>query len=528
MTFSRGGSPSSKIQQTEISCPHSLAPLWTLNELIDGVSGRLVHKDLADRWDQEKEPEEPAEAVYGVSIDSRTISPGEVYFAIKGKLHDGHSFVDQAFQHGAVISVIEEGRLDEMSSGRRYITVPDVDDALRSLGRAARQRSQGVIIAVTGSVGKTSTKEILHRILTPYGKVQVSSKSFNNHWGVPLTLSRLSPDSDYCVLEIGSDHPGEIAQLVSLVQPHIAIVTAIAPAHIGNFSGITDIAKEKACLFEAFPDQTDDTGKTPSQTNIPGTAIINADTAEAEMLINTAKAKKARVFTFGESKSSTMRLVSTSSKGVCGTGVSAIISDSNEALSYCIGAPGKHLVMNSLAALTTLRSLGLDLTRATEQLAHLRAIEGRGQLTDLYLNKKDPSSPTRALLIDESYNANPASMHAALNLLNEIGEAEYRRRIAVLGDMADLGDQSPELHAKLNEVVRQSGLDKVFLVGPLMENLWKLLPLELRGGYAHSPEMIGPILLSCIQAGDVIMIKGANYMRMHVLVENLKTQFSTR
>jgi len=489
--------------------------LCSLHELIAGTKGKLVSKLPDSAKEQSIESETSNIAITGISIDSRTLKVGEAYFAIRGPLHDGHSFAADAFRKGAQIAVVAERQLAELPYGYSYIAVQNVDKALWNLAEATRKQTKATIIAVTGSVGKTSTKEMLKLVFSTYGKVHASEKSFNNHWGVPLTLSRLPSDTDFCIIEIGTDHTGEINKLIQLVQPNIAIVTSVGLAHIGNFGSISSIAKEKAEIFSKF---------SPINSR-SGIAVINTDSSEASTLIKAAKAVNADVLTFGENQKAMFYPLHVYSKGL--NGCEVVAKTPGHTFSYQIGAPGRHLVINSLAVFAALMSINLDPARAIDSFKQIQQMEGRGMLTSLRLSDnyaKQEKYTEKALLLDESYNANPTSMLASLTLLRELGN-NGGRRIAVLGDMADLGEQSIKLHIALGDDIKQCMVDKLFLIGPFMKHLWDTLPSSIRSGYAHNTEDIKPMLIESIKAGDIILVKGSNYMQMCSIVDALKRQF---
>jgi UDP-N-acetylmuramoyl-tripeptide--D-alanyl-D-alanine ligase len=466
-------------------------PLWTCDALIAATGGR----PLGARPD----------AIVGVSIDSRTIAPGEAFFAIRGEAHDGHDFASMALARGAATAVVAESRLAGLGRTRGSLTiVPDVMDALRGLGLAGRQRSAARIAAVTGSVGKTTTKEMLAAALAADGPTHFSPASFNNHWGVPLTLARMPPEARYGVFEIGMNHAGEIAPLVRMVRPHVAVVTAVEPVHLEYFKDVKAIARAKAEIFQGVEEG--------------GAAILNRDNPHFALLAKLAReAGIARIAGFGEHKRADIRLDTVSLKHDCSC-VSATIF--GERVSYKLGAPGRHLVQNSLAVLGAVAFLDGDLAKAMLALATHRAGRGRGERHRLLV------AGGVATLIDESYNANPASMRAAIALLAQAEPAGHGRRIAVLGDMRELGRDGAAMHAALAEPLAAAGVDSVFLAGPLMRSLWEELPGALRGGYAESAADLEALLAETLAAGDVIVVKGSNASRMGPLADAIKARFA--
>ncbi|ESY04861.1 UDP-N-acetylmuramoylalanyl-D-glutamyl-2, 6-diaminopimelate--D-alanyl-D-alanine ligase [Mesorhizobium sp. LNJC399B00] len=463
-----------------------MSVLWTSEALVDAMGGRPLGP--------------MPEGISGISIDSRSLQPGDAFFAIKGEAMDGHDFATAAIKAGAGVLVVAEGKLPSL--GRLtapMIVVQDVLAALEKLGVAARARSSAKIIAVTGSAGKTTTKEALRHVLSAVGTVHASAQSFNNHWGVPLTLARMPGDCDYAVFEIGMNHPGEIRPLVKMVRPHVAIVTMIAAAHLGFFRNLDEIAKAKAEIFE---------GIEPG-----GAALLNRDDARWKLLDKMARAAGVEhVFGFGENARSTYKLT----KCELHAGHSDITARiGGQDVVARIGAPGRHMVQNVLAVLGAAHLVEADIAKVAEALADLSAERGRGKRHVL----RHPKGPIT--LIDESYNANPASMAAAMALLNATPVTGESRRIAVLGDMLELGDHSAKLHAALAELIVGTGTHTVFLGGPEMRALADILPDEIKTEYRAGAEELKPLLLSTLKAGDVVMIKSSKGIGFSKLVEAL-------
>jgi len=469
-------------------------PLWTYDAFLAAMKGR----PLGVR----------PYAISGISIDSRTIMPGEAFFAIKGETFDGHNFVTPALSRGATTAVVSEGRLSALGRVKGSLTiVSDVLSALGDLGQAARARSSARIAAITGSVGKTGTKEMLARALAPEGPVHASQASYNNHWGVPLTLARMPIETAFGVFEIGMNHAGEIEPLAKMVRPHAAIVTTVEPVHLEYFKDVKAIARAKAEIF---------LGLEPG-----GAAIINRDNPHYAALSRLAKAAGAdRVVGFGEHAKADAHLEKVKLKADCSCVSASILG---EAISYKIGAPGRHVVQNSLAVLAAVSVLGGDLAKAALALADLRAPKGRGARHLLNLGRGE-----QIVLIDESYNANPASMRAAIALLGQALPGPNGRRVAVLGDMRELGEAGPAMHAELAATLDEARIDRVFLAGSLMASLRDVLPLRRLGGYAETAAELEQLLFDAIAPGDVIMVKGSNASRMGPLVEALKVRFAPR
>ncbi|AZO02345.1 MULTISPECIES: UDP-N-acetylmuramoylalanyl-D-glutamyl-2,6-diaminopimelate--D-alanyl-D-alanine ligase [unclassified Mesorhizobium] len=464
--------------------------LWTSEALVEAMEGRPIGS--------------LPEGITGISIDSRSLEPGSAFFAIKGEAMDGHDFATAAVKAGAAVLVVAEGKLPSL--GRLtapMIVVQDVLAALEKLGVAARARSKARIIAVTGSAGKTTTKEALRHVLSAVGKVHASAQSFNNHWGVPLTLARMPQDCDFAILEIGMNHPGEIRPLVRMVRPHVAIVTMIAAAHLGFFKNLDEIARAKAEIFEGLePD---------------GAALLNRDDQRWKLLEKMAKeAGVEHVFGFGENARSTFRL--TGCELYAGhSDITAKIGKQDVAAR--VGAPGRHMVQNVLAVLGAAKLVGADLDKVAAALADLSPERGRGRRHVLH----HPNGPIT--LIDESYNANPASMAAAMALLNATPVSGEGRRIAVLGDMLELGGHSAKLHAALAELIVGTGTRNVFLGGPEMQALAEVLPADVQTEYRAGVEELKPIVIAALRPGDVVMVKSSKGIGFSKLVEALLGKF---
>jgi UDP-N-acetylmuramoyl-tripeptide--D-alanyl-D-alanine ligase len=449
------------------------------------------------------------EGVNGVSIDTRSLQPGDLYFAIKGDRNDGHDYVAAAFEAGAAGAVVDEAHAYALKGSGVLYVVRDVLNSMEGLARAARARTRAAVIAVTGSVGKTSTKEALRTVLSAAGVTHASEKSFNNHWGVPLTLSRLPVAADYAVFEIGMNHAGEISALVDMVRPHVAIVTNVAPVHLEHFGGVEEIARAKAEIFAGLTEG--------------GVAIINRDIETFALLEVAAKHSAAGyVLSFGESPEADAQLLSYEAQAD-GARVNARIL--GEDIGFALGAPGRHLALNALAVLLAARSVGLDLRQAADSLAHFAPPQGRGAREILQLDPLIDGS--EILLIDESYNANPASMRAAIELLGAAKTSgEGGRRIAALGDMLELGPTGPALHAELVGPLEANGVDLVFAAGPLSRHLFDALPQHKRGGWAADAASLEPLLSKGLRPGDVLMVKGSNGSKMHALVVALKARLA--
>ena len=467
-----------------------MTALWDTQALVAATGGRPLGK-LPD-------------TIGGISIDTRTLEPGDAFFAIKGDRFDGHNFATAAMAAGAGLMVVAEEKLPSLGRlSMPMIVVADVLKALEKVGAAARKRSKAKIIAVTGSAGKTTTKEMLRVALGAAGKVHAADKSFNNHWGVPLTLARLPADSDFAVFEIGMNHPGEIRPLVKLVRPHVAIITLIAPAHLGHFKSLEEIAQAKAEIFEGV-----ESG---------GHAVVNRDDPRWKLLEAAAKsAGIANIHGFGANARANFKLLSCDLAGDHSDFTARI---AGKEVSGRIGAPGRHIVQNALAVLGTAKLAGADVAKAASALAGFTAERGRGKRH--VLAHKDGE----IVLIDESYNANPVSMKAALELLASAPKGEKARRIAVLGDMLELGQHSAKFHTALAQNVVAAEPDIVLLAGKETAALAAALPPAIRSEYREDTDALKPLLLKMLKGGDTVMIKSSNGVGFSRLVEAVTEKF---
>ena len=466
------------------------APLWSGLGLVTALQARVSGTP-------------PLGGIGGISIDTRTVKAGDLFCAIRGEIHDGHDFVRAAFAAGAAAAVVDEAHAVDLAGLPCLYIVDDVLRALERLGRAARARSAARVVAITGSVGKTSVKEAMRLVMSDAGPTHASAASFNNHWGVPLTLARLPAEARYGIFEIGMNHAGEITPLVGLVRPQIALVTTVAAAHLEHFASVDEIADAKGEIFS---------GIEPG-----GVAIINRDIDTYGRLRGHAEASPARhILTFGEHPEADARLLACTPLGD-GSEVSADIL--GHRVDLRMGAPGRHLAINALGVLLAARAAGIDVEAAAASLGRYTAGQGRGARSTLQL----PDGT--ATLIDESYNANPTSMRAALALLAAAEPGAGGRRIAVLGDMRELGAEAEALHADLADDVLASKVDLVHAAGPLSHALFMRLPPEMRGLWGETAAAIEGALADGIGTGDVVMVKGSNGSRMGPLVAALKDRF---
>ena len=448
-------------------------------------------------------------AVSGVSIDTRSLEPGDLFVALPGSGRDGHDFVEAAFAAGATAALVCRGKIDPKKAAGPLVEVDDVPEALKALARAARARSGAYITAVTGSVGKTSVKEALMLALSKSGETFASEKSFNNHIGVPLSLARMPQDCAYGVFEVGMNHAGEIDALVRMVRPHCAIITHVGTAHIEHFDSEADIARAKG---EIFNDMANNVVK-------GGTVIIPADNPHADLLVELAEARSItdiRRFSMDDTA-----VLSEPSHIVAGkiylhetcSCVSGRIGDAE--VTFKVGTPGAHHVSNSLAVLGAVQAAGADLALAALSLAEVEALSGRGRRHVLDV------AGGSCVLIDESYNANPASMSAAIKALGLVPRLGQGRRIAVLGDMAELGKASKDLHTDIAGLMETVDIDLVFSCGPQMAHMFAHLPPDRRGMHAPSTDALTNILQAELHAGDIVMVKGSHASQMNRVVDAL-------
>jgi len=430
--------------------------------------------------------------VSGVTFDSREVGQGDLFIALTGETTDGHKFLDQAFDRGAAGAIVSQ------DTSHPNVLVSDTFAALEALAKASRARTSARIVGVTGSAGKTGTKEALFAALdrSPAKSAHRSVKSYNNHTGVPLSLTRMPAEVDYGVFEMGMNHPGELAHLTTLVRPHVAIVTAIAPAHAAFFPDESAIADAKGEIFQGLePD---------------GVAIIPYDSPHRERLAAAAAPHAARTVTFGLDDGADVRAIETAKAANGGTFVTARVGERE--VSFTVSQAGKHWVSNSLAVLAAVDAVGGDLALAGLALADLGGLAGRGARFAVELNGG------RALVIDEAYNANPASMRVTLAVL---GEEAATRKIAVLGEMRELGDKSDDYHAALAGPVRDAGVQLVILVGEKMEPLAEALEGEVEIVHVPDAAAARDRLMATLEAGDAVLIKGSNGVGLSAVVAAL-------
>ncbi|MEI4232266.1 UDP-N-acetylmuramoyl-tripeptide--D-alanyl-D-alanine ligase [Roseovarius sp. D22-M7] len=464
--------------------------LWTARDAAAATGGRAT----AD-W-----------TAHGLSIDSRTLARGDLFVALRAA-RDGHGFVADALAKGAAAALVDHVP-DGVPADAPLLVVEDVQAALEALGAAGRARMQGRVVAVTGSVGKTSTKEMLRDVLGAQGRTHAAEASYNNHWGVPLTLARMPKDTEFAVIEIGMNHPGEIAPLARLARPDVGIVTTVAAAHLEAFEDLDGIAREKASLFEGL-----ESG---------GTAILNADLETTPILRAAADAAGAHVVGFGttgaECRMKSVRLVDDRTI--------AEAEMSGERILFRIKSPGRHFAMNGLAVLAAARALDLDLALAVMSLGQWTPYKGRGAREVIRLDRADEAH--NVLLYDDSYNANPTSVAAALEVLaaarvtHDIGRVARGRRIAYLGDMKELGPEAPEMHRALADHPAMAGIDVVHTVGQLMQGLAQSLPARKRGRHCDTAQEMAARVRHDLDAGDVVLVKGSLSTGLAAVVQAIR------
>jgi UDP-N-acetylmuramoyl-tripeptide--D-alanyl-D-alanine ligase len=457
-----------------------LTPLWTSDEVAAALSPLSM-------------PAVAFEAT-GVAFDSRAVASGDLFFALRGETADGHAFVADALRRGAAAAVVSR---DLPGASGHLVRVPDSMKALVDLGRAGRRRSQARIASVTGSVGKTSTKDALREMLARQAPTSASTASFNNHVGVPISLARLAHEAHFGVFEIGMNHPGEIEPLARQVEAHVGIVTNVEPAHIGHMGSEDAIADEKACLFAGM--------------RSGAVAVLNRDNRHYARLADRARGFGIeRIVGFGRSDRAEARLVGCS---LHDSGSEVAVSLHGRRLEYRLGAAGEHWVLNSLAALAAVEALGADVVKAAAALAEVRALPGRGARRRLNFGGG------MLELLDESYNANPASVKAMLAVLARTKPAPGGRRLLAMGDMRELGEGADAYHAGLADAVAASGVAQVFLCGPHMKVLWQSLSAVQKASHRPDSASLAGEVAAALRAGDVIAVKGSLGSKMKIVVD---------
>lgn len=440
----------------------------------------------------------------GLSIDTRSLRPGDLFIALKA-VRDGHDFVAQALENGAAAAMVSH-RPDTVAPDAPLLVVPDVMNALRALGAAGRARACAQVIAVTGSVGKTSTKEMLREMLSEFGQVHAAEASFNNHWGVPITLARLDPAADFAVIEIGMNHPGEIAPLAELARPHAALITTIAPAHLEAFDNIDGIAQEKSFIFKGL--------------GAGSHAIYPADLPTSPILDAAARASGANCLPFGDGTALTLQDITQSPTAL-------VLHAQIDGLPLVVRLrdAGAHFATNALGCLAVAHALQLDLARAAMALGRWQPPAGRGARQRIRL---DPIDDLCFTLIDDAYNANPTSLQAALAMLAALAPGQAQsgrpgRRIAILGDMLELGADEVALHAEFASDPSMADIDIVHCVGPRMAALHAALPPGRQGKQVAQADDLANIAHTLVAPGDIVLVKGSKSSFVSRVVDGLRS-----
>jgi UDP-N-acetylmuramoyl-tripeptide--D-alanyl-D-alanine ligase len=464
--------------------------LWTSEDAAQATGGRVTRAWTAS----------------GVSIDTRTLQPGDLFVALTD-LRDGHDFVAQALAHGAAAALVSHVP-DGVAADAPLLIVPDVLAALADLGAAARARTMAKVVGVTGSVGKTSTKEMLRAILSRQGRTHAAEASYNNHWGVPLTLARMPADAQFAVIEIGMNHPGEIAPLARLARLDVAMITTVAAAHLEAFANVEGIAHEKASIMDGL---------------IPGgTAVLPADLPTTPILLAKAQAVGAQVMTFGQSSGTDFHIdqITLHDDTTCIQG-----SRHGAPVLFKVSTPGKHFAGNAMAALAVAEALGCDPMLAAHDIALWHPPAGRGTRERIIMDRVEE---TFFDLIDDAFNANPASMAASLDMLiaaqpqDGIGRIGNGRRIAILGDMLELGPTEVVLHAAIADHPGLAAIGIIHCVGPRMKALYAALPRRQRGEWVATAQEIVPRAKGMIDAGDIVLVKGSKGAKVSLVVDALR------
>ena len=466
------------------------APLWTSAD-----AATATHGQSTAPW-----------SATGVSIDTRTIQPGDLFVALKDA-RDGHDFVASALAKGAAAALVTHCPKD-VAKDAPLLIVGDVLQALEGMARHARARTQARVVGVTGSVGKTSTKEMLRAVLSGQGRTHAAEASYNNHWGVPLTLARMPADTQFAVIEIGMNHPGEIAPLARLAQLHVAMITTVAPAHLEAFDSVEGIAHEKASILDGLI--------------AGGTAILNNDLPTTPILLAKAAQVGAKIVTFGTSPLSDYRLTEAR---LTDDATVVIATTHGQPILFKVRTPGRHFAQNALGALAVAQALGCDLTVAACDIGQWQPPVGRGTRERILLDRVDE---TTFDLIDDAFNANPASMAASLDVLiaatplDGVGRIGNGRRIAILGDMLELGPTEHALHAAIADHPGLAAVHTIHCVGPRMKSLHAVLPRGQRGQWFATAPELAALIRHQIDAGDIVLVKGSKGAKTSLVVDALR------
>ncbi|MGJ8610490.1 MAG: UDP-N-acetylmuramoyl-tripeptide--D-alanyl-D-alanine ligase [Octadecabacter sp.] len=464
--------------------------LWTSKDAAGATGGTSTTKWQAD----------------GVSIDTRTIQAGDLFVALKAD-RDGHDFVKMALEKGAAAALVTH-KPDDVPDDAPLLIVADVLTALEALGQAARTRTDAKVLAITGSVGKTSAKEMARTVLSRQGKTHAAEASYNNHWGVPLTLARMPKDTQFAVIEIGMSNPGEIAPLSCMARPDVAMITTVAAAHLEAFDDINGIAREKASIIDGLPSN--------------GIAVLNADTETSAVLDNYATKRDIARVSFGQ-MSRTWRL----DHVALAEGQTLVQADTpNGPLMFKLSTAGRHFAMNGLGILASCAALGADPVQAAMDLGHWAPPAGRGTQETVVL---DPATTGEDLtLLDDAFNANPTSLTAALEVLasytprDNVGRVIKGRRVAILGDMLELGKDEAAMHADIVNDPSVPALHLIHCAGPRMRHLYDALPDGQRGAWAETAAELAAQVSGLVDAGDVVLVKGSKGSKVAVVVDAIR------
>jgi UDP-N-acetylmuramoyl-tripeptide--D-alanyl-D-alanine ligase len=458
---------------------------WQAEDVIRAVQGQCLHEQ---NWHAR-----------GVAIDSRSVTPGDLFVALKGPTNDAHDYVADVFAKGAAAAIVMR-QPAQIPTASPLIFVDDTFTALENLGAAGRARAEASILAVTGSVGKTGTKEMLRLMLSAVGDTYANQGSFNNHWGVPLSLARLPEEASYGVFELGMNHAGELGPLSKQVSPDVALITTIEAVHMEFFASVEMIADAKAEIFLGLkPD---------------GTAVLNRDNPHFGRLRDAARKQGIkRIQSFGSEAKADARLIEYTGTPEGGIVAAEILGHK---VKYLLGAQGPHLALNSLGALLAAIAGGGDMATCAEALAHYRPPQGRGVISTIHVAGGDIT------LVDESYNASPVAVRAAMKVLGQTTPGSGGRRIFVLGDMKELGAASASMHADLAADIAAAKIDKLYCCGEAVGHLYEALPRDVRGFHARDSVDLAPRVAAEIHAGDIVTVKGSHSMKMELVVEAIK------
>lgn len=459
-------------------------PLWTQEEIIAATRGEAIGSHF--------------EAT-GVSIDTRSLKPGDIFIALIGEHSDGHHYLHQAKAAGAAAAIVSEVPADAPKD-LPLVLVHQTQMALEDIGRAARTRSDARFIGITGSVGKTSAKEMLKLALGPYGHTYATVGNLNNHLGLPLTLANMPRDAEYVILEMGMNHAGEIDFLSRMGQPEVSLITTVEAVHLEFFDSVEDIARAKSEIFVGMAEGD--------------IAVLLADNPHYPLMLYLAERHKLAITSFGVKTPADFKLKNTQMNP---QGMEISYLHRGQPRGFTLGCIGKHWAQVALSVLAVVEALGLPLEKAEAALAGYTEQPGRGQLVSLRWQESGTLT-----LIDDSYNASPVSMKAAIEKLGMLEPAAGGRRIAILGEMKELGPESPEFHAALAEILQKQKVEKVFLTGELMVHLQETLPEAMRGGYALHASELAEIALPQLRTGDIVLCKGSHGSKVYQLVEQLK------